>query len=278
MERYIFSDLACENFGKKSGIEQKNTVEFKVNESISFTRTEIKGSGIGGGEINCTTVFTPALWGLDDDTFFLLSDVIESELCAFTDRVVSEACRSFLVVGLGNGALTPDALGVETVRNIAVTPKGSLSTETATKVYAVIPDVCGNTGIETAQVVGAYTELLRPSAVIVVDSLCARCSDRLATTVQIWNDGVLPGSAVGNGGRRISSGELGVPVITLGIPTVIRAASLLCDITGNMAERDEYKAQIEKYGELFVTPKEIDVILRSSSLLLARSINRALAR
>lgn len=170
-----------------------------------------------------------------------------------------------LVAGVGNTAITADALGPETNRYVLATRHiaGELRRALGplTDVSTVTTGVLGNTGMESAEVVAGMVHTVRPDCVLVVDALAASSADRLGTTVQLSNVGIAPGSGVGNHRREISARVLGVPVVALGIPTVVSSRVL-----GGTAE------------EMYVTPREIDQLINRGAKLLGMSINVCLQR
>ena len=176
-----------------------------------------------------------------------------------------------LVVGLGNSDITPDAIGPMTADRMLATRHigGALSYElglTGLKsVSAIIPGVLGKTGIEAVDIIKGTVERTHPQAVILIDALAARRTERLCRTVQLCDTGIAPGSGVNNTRLEISPKVLGVPVIAVGVPTVVDVASLICDYTGHTPER--------ALGQMMVTPKEIDLLIRRSAELLAEALN-----
>lgn len=179
--------------------------------------------------------------------------------------------ESVLVVGLGNSDITPDAIGPMTAdrllatRHIGRELAENLGLEGLKSVSALIPGVLGKTGIEALEIIKGTIERTRPSAVIVVDALAARRTERLCRTVQLCNTGISPGSGVHNSRMEISQKVLGVPVIAVGIPTVVDVASLIGDLTGHAAP--------QKLRGMMVTPKDIDLLIRRASELLSEAIN-----
>lgn len=180
---------------------------------------------------------------------------------------------SVLVVGLGNRAVTADALGPLAVDATVVTRHlvthlpdsfGSFRS-----VAAVSTGVLGTTGLESGELVEALCQRLHPAAVIAVDALAARSASRLGTTIQLSDSGIVPGSGVGNARKALNQAHLGVPVIAVGVPTVIRAATLCADLGG---EADEQ----ERLRELVVTPKEVDRLVDSFSRMVGAGISMAL--
>ena len=173
--------------------------------------------------------------------------------------------QSFLVACLGNRAITPDAVGPEVSDSLIVTRhlKQSLPQEFAalSSVAVLRTGVLGTTGIESAQSLKALCGLVQPDCVIAVDALASGDLDRLCRNVQICDSGIAPGSGVGNDRAELNRESLGVPVIAVGVPTVIDAAAFCAD---------------ESAAGLFVTPRNIDELVRSVSKLVAYGLNLAL--
>lgn len=137
-------------------------------------------------------------------------------------------------------------------------------------VAAIAPGVLGQTGVETGELLLGAVNVIKPCAVIVVDALAARKLGRLGSTVQISDSGIIPGSGVGNSRAEISRRTLGVPVISVGVPTVVDAQTLARDVSGRHTE----KAAADT--KMMVTPKEIDLLIERCSGLLSLAVNRAL--
>ena len=173
--------------------------------------------------------------------------------------------QSFLVACLGNRAITPDAVGPEVSDSLIVTRhlKQSLPQEFAalSSVAVLRTGVLGTTGIESAESLKALCGLVQPDCVIAVDALASGELDRLCRNVQICDSGIAPGSGVGNDRAELNRESLGVPVIAVGVPTVIDAAAFCAD---------------ESAAGLFVTPRNIDELVRSVSKLVAYGLNLAL--
>ena len=173
--------------------------------------------------------------------------------------------QSFLVACLGNRAITPDAVGPEVSDSLIVTRhlKQSLPQEFAalSSVAVLRTGVLGTTGIESAQSLKALCGLVQPDCVIAVDALASGELDRLCRNVQVCDSGIAPGSGVGNDRAELNRESLGVPVIAVGVPTVIDAAAFCAD---------------ESAAGLFVTPRNIDELVRSVSKLVAYGLNLAL--
>ena len=207
------------------------------------------------------------------------------------------------VVGLGNKDITPDALGPKTVSKLDITRHlfeflPSALEKNQRSVCAVAPGVLGNTGIETGEIVQAVCEKIKPAAVIVIDALASRSTKRVGKTIQLADTGIHPGSGVGNRRKGITADLTGVPVIALGVPTVVNAATIADDAidqtmrsmhefgagdyTGVMSELEDderYRLIHHTLGDMadmMVTPKEIDNIISGISSVVANGINMGL--
>lgn len=179
-----------------------------------------------------------------------------------------------LVVCLGNPRITPDAIGPACSRHIMVTRhlKEYMPDTFADfgSVSMVCPGVLGTTGIETAHIVKGAVDAVQPDGVIAVDALAARSTDRLCRTVQITDTGIEPGSGVGNRRYALSRETLGVPVISMGVPTVVDADTFIYDMTDG-------EGHSRSRGEgMLITPREIDTVVADSAKLMAYGTNFAL--
>jgi len=187
---------------------------------------------------------------------------------------------SVLVVGLGNVDITPDAVGPGTVDYIMVTRhlKESMPKDFAAfrSVSAFRSGVIGTTGLESAQVISAVTGLSAPACVIAVDALASRNVDRLCRTIQLANTGIVPGSGVGNSRQALNKETLGVPVIAVGVPTVVDAATLAADLASQAGVSDLDPSKIGEQGNMIVTPRDIDRSVRDVSKLIGYAIDLAL--
>lgn len=192
--------------------------------------------------------------------------------------------KKILVAGLGNRQITSDALGPIVTDRLIVTghiaelcPKslGNLG-----KIYAIVPGVMGITGVETADVVKGVCEKINPDAVIAVDALASRKTERVATTIQMSDTGINPGSGIGNHRKEITKASLGIPVISIGVPMVVDALTLAYDTVDSLGIIDKSeileKISKKKQGEnaLFtVTPKEIDKLTKQMASIISCAIN-----
>ncbi len=192
-----------------------------------------------------------------------------------------------LVVGLGNIDITPDALGplvsskVLATRHIQGEIAKSTGLDKLRPVAVLSTGVTGQTGIETGELVLSVVKRIKPSALIVIDALASRRLERLGCTLQISDTGISPGAGVHNHRTRITKDTMGVPVIALGVPTVVDAVTLSCDLLGidTESECESVRAQVSPKGRaMVVTPKEIDLLVSRASKLISLSINYALQK
>ena len=209
-----------------------------------------------------------------------------------------------MVVGLGNRKVTPDALGPYVVDNLNITRhivkeygKYAMGEDQARLVSAIVPGVMGQTGMETVEILKGVVEETKPDLLIAIDALAARSSRRLNSTIQIADTGINPGSGVGNHRNAITEDTVGVPVIAIGVPTVVDAATIVNDTMENLIEALETSETLkgvgvvmqgynaaEKYelikelisphlNGLFVTPKDIDETVKRISFTISESLN-----
>ena len=274
MEKYFFTDLAVEKNGnwdiKPISLSEScylhRNFSLSEDENKSFTKPRI------------VTFFTEKLWALSGMDFELLRKKIGEELSNLMNMNLPKSKSrpvSIMVVGLGNRGLTTDALGPETVRNLTVIGRETIN---GVRVLAVAPGVFGETGMETVKIMRGILHESAPDLIIAVDALCASGSDRLAATVQLCDGGIVPGAGIGNKRSAFNRETLGVPVIALGVPTVIHSATMITDAlrAGGMKDLpDSVRKKLEQQTGCFVSPKESDLLLRSASLLLASAIDCA---
>ncbi len=182
-----------------------------------------------------------------------------------------------LVVGLGNTDITPDAIGPATVEMVLATRhitdelSENLGLGNLRPVAGFIPGVLGKTGVETAESIKGLVNTIEPCAVIVIDALAARRLKRLGNTIQMSDVGIIPGSGVGNARAAVNNDTIGVPVISMGIPTVVDAQTLVNDLTD-----DKNEISRKENSEMIITPREIDLVVERASKIIALAINKAL--
>ena len=182
-----------------------------------------------------------------------------------------------LIAGIGNAEITPDSLGpkaaalVLATRHISPELAKSAGLGDLRPVAVLSPGVLGQTGIETGEIIQGIVDKVKPSGVIVIDALAARRLSRLGNTIQISDTGISPGAGVGNKRKEISKVTLGVPVLSIGVPTVVDAATLVSDITA-----DPKVSSREELTNMIITPREIDLLIEHAARLISHSLNCAL--
>lgn len=309
--RNIRTDLAIEARELFGQGDQRDIPGVKVDvdrtEDYTVTRVnveeEIGARIMGKAKGNYITLEVPRLRDNDIDLQEDITKVLAKEienLVKLNDRSV------ILVVGLGNWNITPDALGPKVVEHLLVTRHikeyiPDQIDESVRAVCAVAPGVLGITGIETSEIIKGIVDRVKPDVVFAIDALASRKLERVSTTIQIADTGINPGSGVGNNRKQLSKETLGVPVIAIGVPTVVDAATMANDtidmvldsmIEGSSKDSDFYKMlqnmnRDDKYkliqevlfpyfGHLMVTPKEIDRLVEDISIIIADGLNIAL--
>lgn len=253
------------------GVESEN---YEKNEVI-FTKIKItdeSGAESLGKPIGCyITAEIPSLMQTavpDEESMTAIGEEL---------RLLLPEKGAVLVVGLGNTDITPDAIGPESVNMVLATRhitdelSKSIGLGELRPVAGFIPGVLGKTGIETAESIKGIVDSVRPGAVIVIDALAARKLQRLGNTLQMSDTGIIPGSGVGNARVAVNEELLGVPVISIGIPTVVDAQTLVNDLTD-----DETEISRKENSEMIITPREIDLVVERASKIIAVSVNKAL--
>ncbi len=263
-------------------------------EGIEVTRVDVldaRGAKSIGKAVGCyVTIDAPDLIEGEVEFQQSLIQVLARELASLIGPLGDR--DTVLVVGLGNRDVTPDALGPGVVDRVLVSRHVTqylpeLVDEKVKSLCALAPGVLGVTGIETAEVIRGVLEHVKPKALVAIDALASRSTDRISTSIQLSDSGIHPGSGLGNRRMELSRETLGLPVIAVGIPTVVHAStisedavSLLLEEMGEKGEEDKLRALVarimnERIGPLVVTPKEIDKIIQEASMLIAEAINLA---
>lgn len=287
------SDLACElaQNGKSlcPGAEWKTreTAGFVISELIVATKDAAEALGKPCGRY--LTVECGRIDRMSTSDHRALSHLLAGEIRGTVQRLTHKAIDSNLsvfVAGLGNADLTPDAIGPQTMRRLTATrhlrqyEKEIYRVAGCSSLSALSPGVLGQTGIETSELLRGAVNATHPDVMIVIDALTARSCDRLCATVQLSDTGIEPGSGVGNYRRAITYKSMGVPVIALGVPTVVNSATLVWDAlekAGISGEDTRLQTVLETGKSFFVSPKEIDLVCERIAQLLARAIGLAFA-
>lgn len=294
MKNYIYSDLALESsYAMRSGISDSPEYSEETWGDIKLCRLDISSTDLskkyGRGMGVYMTVFCEKIWLMTDKQTEDASKAVGNELRGMlksSSKKDIDKDFSVLVIGLGNSEITPDSIGPRTVSRLTVTrhikdiAPDIFENIGQCSVAAIAPGVLGKTGIETLDIIKGTVRKIRPDAVIAIDALASRSCDRLATTIQISDNGINPGSGIGNLRKGINRQNLGVPVIALGVPTVVDSSTLVYDAlerAGIDDVSDSLRSVLDNGRGFFVSPKESDVIAESVSLLLSDAIDRALA-
>lgn len=258
------TDLALESY-ESSDKTKIDGVEIKENNNITTVKIlNEKGAQALGKPVGEYITLNVDSFVNNTDIFDGRIDLFSKVLC----DVLPENIDSVLVAGLGNENITADALGpkvnsyVLSTRHILSDLENNSGFDELFSVATITTGVLGETGIETCEIVKGIVDQIKPSCVIAVDALAASSTDRLGTTVQFSNTGISPGSGVGNHRYEISQKTLGVPVVSIGIPTVVSTAVI--------SGRDSDSA--------FVTPREIDRITEQGAKLIGMGINSCLQK
>jgi len=308
----IRTDLAIEArefYNKQENKADIPGVEVDVikKDNITVTRVkvieEVGARIIGKPKGNYITIEVPKLKENDKD----LHDEVGKILAEEVVHIVNLNDQSvILVVGLGNWNVTPDALGPRVVEHLLVTRHikeyvPDQIDEGVRSVCAVAPGVLGITGIETSEIIKGIVDRVKPDLVIAIDALASRKMERISTTIQLADTGINPGSGVGNNRKELSQESMGVPVIAIGVPTVVDAATMASDtidmvvdslisespkngefynMLKDMDRTEKYKLINEVIypyiGNLMVTPKEIDRLIDDVAIVIANGLNIAL--
>ncbi|WP_017414436.1 GPR endopeptidase [Clostridium tunisiense] len=307
----VRTDLALE--AREYYTEKNNTdvPGIKVNEfsegKVRISRVEVVNDEgeriIGKPKGTYVTLEFPEFVHYDGESIDEVSRSVAKEL---SPLVKLQDSMTALVVGLGNWNITPDAVGPKVVSKIMVTRHlkeyvpDSID-EGVRPVCAIAPGVLGITGMETGEIIRGIVEKIKPNLVICIDALASRKTQRVNRTIQIGNTGISPGAGIGNKRMELSEKTLGIPVLAIGIPTVVDAGTLANDTidlvidelsqqatTGGPfykmlreLDRNEKQRLIQEVldpdlGSLVVTPKDIDKVIESVSRIIANGINIAL--
>lgn len=300
MDKSIRTDLAIElredieDSGKIDGIDIKTRVN---DNGITTTVIEVKNEKgsvtLGKPEGTYITIECPQIKEFDEEIHEPLCDELGYNL----KKLLGDA-KSIFVVGLGNREVTPDSLGPHVVDNLFVTrhletENIELAKKPRYEMSAICPGVMAQTGIETVEIIKGICSKINVDAVIVIDALAARSSKRLNSTIQLTDTGISPGSGVGNNRKEINTKNIKKKVIAIGVPTVISVPSIIDDSLDEIAEafnrsygKKMMKAFTEQqryqmayclvepdFADMFVTPKNIDELIKRISFTISEAIN-----
>ncbi len=261
----------AENTTELSGIRAS---EERVN-GYAVNRVEILDSEgahtLGKPQGTYLTLDFSALRRGDSEAFTRAAEAIAQLL---TPMLPEEG--TVLVAGIGNRRMTPDALGPLTLEHLLITRHLGEVLPSFRQVAAIGAGVLGTTGMEVAEWVRGVAQRLQPSTVILVDALAARSLDRLCTTVQMADSGLVPGSGVGNHRKALTRDTLGVPVLSVGLPTVVDAATLARDLVEQCGGTIDRATLPQGGTSLFVTPDSIDAKIAEMAKLIGYGLNLAL--
>ena len=317
------TDLALERrdlFKKANNIENEingiETEEDQNGENIKITRVKIindEGANALQKPVgNYITIDLKNLKIATEDEIQKASESVTKELKALIEKHIQRK-DDILVVGLGNIYVTPDSLGPKVVSNIDITRHlfeylPQYVDENTRPVSAIAPGVLGTTGIETLEILRGIVDNIKPKLLIVIDALSSRSIERISSTIQIADTGIVPGSGVNNKRKDLSKETLGIPVIAMGIPTVVEAATITADCLDlfsqkineelqknntnyenneqlkkmneaiqNLMKEDKYElvkqVLVPENYNFIVTPKEIDDLIENMKDVIARGIN-----
>ena len=308
------TDLALERrdlYKRANNIENEvdgiETEEEKVDEDIRITRVKVLNENgekaIGKKVGNYITIDINNLKIAGQEQIQKASDTLTKELKELLKKHIGEQ-EPILVVGLGNLYVTPDALGPKVVQDIDITRHilqymPEVLDKDTRPVSAISPGVLGTTGItgiETLEILKGIVDNIKPKLLLIIDALASRSIERISSTVQLADTGIVPGAGVGNTRKELTEETLGVPVIAIGIPTVVEAATIAADsldlfiqkiqeqaksndFLNKLQEEDKYEMIKEVLApndyNFIVTPKEIDELIENMKDIVARGINFA---
>ena len=308
------TDLALERrdlYKKANNIEKEvdgiEATEEKIGEDITVSKVKILNengeNAIGKKKGNYITIDIKNLKIASEDEIQKASEVVTKELKDIINNLVSPE-DPILIVGLGNLYVTPDALGPRVVQDIDITRHileymPNVLEQGTRSVSAVSPGVLGTTGIETLEILKGIVDNIKPKLIIVIDALASRSIARISSTIQIADTGIVPGAGVGNARKELTINTLGIPVIAMGVPTCVEAATIAADSLDLFIQKVQEEAQSndfinklqdeDKYEMIkevlapqdynfIVTPKEIDELIENMSSVVARGINFAIQK
>ena len=297
--RRIRTDLALETterFAEENteirGVEvhEEYDEEKDVRTTVVKIVTENGAKSMGRPQGTYITIEAPELSTPDEDYHREISEEISTHLRKLIDL---EKEKSVLVIGLGNAAITADALGPQVVDNLQMTRHiikeyglRGIKHKKMHRISGIAPGVMAQTGMETAEIVQGIVSETKPDVVVAIDALAARSVRRLSRTIQITDTGIHPGSGVGNHRNGLTEENLQVKVIGIGVPTVVDAATIVHDSMAHLLDTLEETEQKEFLDEMiapnlysmFVTPKDVDETIKYLSFTISEGLNIAFSQ
>ena len=284
----IHTDLACERYRADTDSEgvkyqEKRIGNLGISELIISDEKSAREQGIPRGLY--TTLFFPSLSEIQEKEEKELCKLLTDKLTVYAKNAMKRSSLknvSVLIVGLGNIQLTADAVGPLCARYITATRHVSEEDPVIferyfkSKISVISPGVLAQTGIEAFEIINSLCRKINFDLIIAIDSLAARSCDRLATTIQISDTGITPGSGIGNSRARLDAESLGVPVIAIGVPTVVESTTLVYDAIDRVKNKSlsqELEKTLSAEGSFFVSPKDSDVITENAAKIISSSIN-----
>ena len=286
-------------------LEEEYDGEREIRTTTVRIETENGAKTMGKPVGTYITLEAPNMAVPDEDYHQEISKELLKHLKQFVSVKTDSEDLSVLVVGLGNRKVTPDALGPYVTDNLNITRhivreygKYAMGEEDSTLVSAIVPGVMGQTGMETVEIIRGVVKETKPDVIFAIDALAARSARRLNCTIQIADTGINPGSGVGNHRNAITKETVGVPVVAIGVPTVVDAATIVNDTMENLIQALENSETLrgvgvvlqgynaaEKYelikelisphlNGLFVTPKDIDETVKRISFTISEALNQ----
>lgn len=275
------TDLALElkeekNLGyTQSGISVKTRID--TTNHIKETKIMIKNKkgeqALGKPKGNYITIEADDLSSNDGSFHKEMSEALYLNL-----REMIGKNKKILVAGLGNANVTADSLGPRVVNNLCITRhlKDENIGRNFLEISAIAPGVMAQTGIETSEILEALVSKIKPDALVAIDALAARSSRRLNKTIQISDTGIAPGSGVGNHRNEITQHTIGVPVLAVGVPTVISVPAIIADLKKEIPFEETYQNLDQEFISMHVTPKNIDESMKRISYTISEGINHLL--
>lgn len=287
--RYYHTDMAaecCADLDLEQGVRGIRFREYQ-RDGMAISQLHVtseEGEAIlGKPQGRYITLDVGKVWLKSDEDFERAAALLADELRALVrSKIDNPDC--ILVVGLGNRFITSDAVGPLAIKNLTVSRHikeldPPLFEALATlPIAAIAPGVVGQTGIETAELIRGTAERITPSVILCIDALAAKSVERLAVTVQLSDNGIAPGSGIGNQRQAIDEAFLGVPVIAIGVPTVVDSSTMvfgMLEKAGVTELSEPLKAELENGRSFFVTLKDADTASAEMARLIARGIHLA---